>query len=447
MSRLNIAVIGSGVSGLSAAWLLSQRHAVTLIERENRVGGHSNTVDCPMPDGDVAVDTGFIVYNEPCYPNLTALFAHLKVPTAPSNMSFAVSMGSGAYEYAGSTVLQMVGHARNLFSLGHMRMVRDLLRFLRSAAGRLDQIPDSLTLGDFIRQEGYSQDFADRHLLPMAGAIWSSASRSMADYPARAFIRFFDNHGLLKINDRPAWRTVRGGSQAYVSRLVADGRFAVVTCGGAARIHRSLTGVTIALRDGSALDFDQVVIAAHADQSLRLLDQPTAEENRILGGFSYSRNRTYLHTDAGLMPKRRRLWSSWNYLAPPTTGGESSSTVSYWMNSLQPLPTTHDIFVTLNPQRLPREETIRAEFMYEHPVFNPRAMALQKELWTLQGANRTWYCGAYFGAGFHEDGLQAGLAVAEQLGGVARPWAVANASGRIHVHDKLPEGTVLEAAE
>ncbi|MFO1122329.1 MAG: FAD-dependent oxidoreductase [Hyphomicrobiales bacterium] len=447
MSNQNIAVVGSGISGLAAAWLLSQRHRVTLIERGSRLGGHSNTLTCAMPDGEIAVDTGFIVYNEPCYPNLTALFAHLKVPTAPSAMSFSVSMGEGAYEYAGSTVLQLVGHARNLVNPAHLRMVRDLLRFLKTAALRLETIPEQLTLAQFIRQEGYSAAFAELHLLPMAGAIWSSAARDMRDYPARAFIRFFDNHGLLRINDRPQWRTVKGGSQAYVSRLVADGRFALADGGGAARILRRPQGVTIRLHDGSALEADQVVIATHADQALRLLDQPGAEETRILGGFAYSGNRTFLHTDPGLMPRRRRLWSSWNYLAPLQGGDAAPSTVSYWMNSLQPLPTAHDIFVTLNPPRPPRDDSIRAELMYEHPIFNPRAMALQKELWSLQGNSRTWFCGAYFGAGFHEDGLQAGLAVAEQLGGLARPWTVAKPSGRIHVRERLEPDRLLEAAE
>ena len=448
MSPLKIAVAGSGISGLSAAWLLSQRHDVTLFEQDTRIGGHSNTVTCDAAGRDVPVDTGFIVYNEPAYPNLTALFDYLDVPTAPSNMTFSVSLGQGAYEYAGSTLLQLIGQPGNAFSIGHWRLIRDLLRFLRTASADLPSVPEDMTLGGFVQRHGYSRDFVERHLLPMAGAIWSSAPQQMLDYPARAFIRFFDNHGLLKISNRPAWRTVRGGSREYVNRLVEDGSFTIRSGAGVARISRRPDGVCLHTRDGAVENFDHVVIAAHADQALAMLDQPSAEEARVLGAFTYSRNRTYLHTDASLMPKRRGLWSSWNYLAPLDAGGHAASTVTYWMNSLQPLATEQDMFISLNPPHAPRDGSVRAEFIYEHPVFNPQAMAMQRELWSLQGQQRTWFCGAYFGSGFHEDGLQAGLAVAEQLGDMRRPWNAANESGRIHLGSTGRETPqVLEAAE
>ena len=448
MKPRHIAVVGSGISGLSAAWLLSHGHRVTLIEADARPGGHSNTVDCEVDGVDVAVDTGFIVYNPPAYPNLTALFRHLEVPTAQSNMSFSVSMGNGAYEYAGSGLAQVVGQAGNLLSLGHWRMIRDIPRFFKTTLAKLPSLSDDLTIAQFLKAEGYSDYFLERHLLPMAGAIWSAAPGDMRDYPAKAFLKFFNNHGLLRITNRPLWRTVKGGSREYVSRLIRSGTFETRLRTPVAAIRRHADGVTIRAVNGEEQGYDDVVIATHADQALSMLADASGEERQLLSCFRYSRNRAILHRDQSLMPKRRRLWSSWNYLSELPPYSATTSAVTYWMNKLQPLPVEAPLFVSLNPLEEPRMEKVLAEFDYAHPIFDPAAMAAQKELWKIQGTRHTWFCGAYWGSGFHEDGIQAGLAAAEGLGGVRRPWSVQDESGRIHLEPSPPETVpATEAAE
>ena len=448
MKPRHIAVVGSGISGLSAAWLLSHGHRVTLIEADARPGGHSNTVDCEVDGVDVAVDTGFIVYNPPAYPNLTELFRHLEVPTAQSNMSFSVSMGNGAYEYAGSGLAQVVGQAGNLLSLGHWRMIRDIPRFFKTTLAKLPSLSDDLTIAQFLKAEGYSDYFLERHLLPMAGAIWSAAPGDMRDYPAKAFLKFFNNHGLLRITNRPLWRTVKGGSREYVSRLIRSGTFETRLRTPVAAIRRHSDGVTIRAVNGEEQGYDDVVIATHADQALSMLADASGEERQLLSCFRYSRNRAILHRDQGLMPKRRRLWSSWNYLSELPPYSATTSAVTYWMNKLQPLPVEAPLFVSLNPLEEPRMEKVLAEFDSAHPIFDPAAMAAQKELWKIQGTRHTWFCGAYWGSGFHEDGIQAGLAAAEGLGGVRRPWSVQDESGRIHLEPSPPETVpATEAAE
>lgn len=438
MKIRHIAVVGSGIAGLSAAWLLSRRHRVTLIEADNRPGGHSNTVDCEVDGREVSVDTGFIVYNPPAYPNLTALFRHLEVPTAPSNMSFSVSMGNGTYEYAGSGLAQLVGQAGNLLNPGHWRMIRDIPRFFNTTMAKLPGLPEDMTIAQFLKSEGYSDFFMERHLLPMAGAIWSAAPGDMRDYPARAFLKFFDNHGLLKITGRPLWRTVKGGSREYVSRVIRDGLFETRLRTPIAAIRRGPEGVTLRSAAGEEQRYDDVVIAAHADHALAMLSDASPEERRLLEAFRYSRNRAILHRDPRLMPTRKRLWSSWNYLSELPPHAATTSAVTYWMNRLQPLPVSTPLFVSLNPLEEPDTAKVLAEFDYSHPIFDPAAMRAQKELWKIQGTRGTWFCGAYCGSGFHEDGIQAGLAVAEMLGGVRRPWQVENESGRIHLAPRRP---------
>jgi uncharacterized protein len=448
LNPLKIAVVGSGIAGLSAAWLLSQRHDVTLIEGDSRIGGHSNTVDCETSDGSIPVDTGFIVYNDMTYPNLTALFEYLNVPTAASNMGFGVSLNRGAYEYSGAGISHLFGGLANLANPDHWRMMRDLVRFFRTASRQGGSLADDITLGDFVKRGGYSTAFIDLHLLPVAGAIWSSTPNQMLDYPARSFLTFFENHGLLKFYNRPQWRTVVGGSREYVQRLVGDSLMRTATNCPVRSIERSDLGVTLFGDNEYRESFDHVVIGAHADQALAMLANPTEQESQILSAFRYTTNRAVLHRDETLMPRRRRLWSSWNYVSD-TDASEGSGAVTYWMNALQPLATKTDLFVTLNPTREPMRDQVEQEFTYTHPVFNTQTGAAQKHLCSLQGQNRTWFCGAHFGSGFHEDGLQAGLAVAEQLGGSLRPWNVANQSGRIHVlpHMQQPKPHQLEAAE
>jgi predicted NAD/FAD-binding protein len=433
MGNSRIAVVGSGIAGLSAAWLLSKRHTVTLIEAEPRTGGHSNTVEAEVGGRTVPVDTGFIVYNTASYANLIALFEHLGVPTAPTDMSFAVSLASGGYEYAGSSLATLFGQPSNLARPAHWRMLADTLRFFREAPGLLSDADDpDLSLGAYLTRAGYSEAFVARHILPMAAAIWSTPSGDVLDFPAAAFVRFFSNHGLLQVANRPQWRTVVGGSRAYVQRILADFSGETLLADAAIRIERLPDGVTVATRSGTRR-YDACVIATHADDALALLADPTADERRLLGRFRYAANRAVLHTDASHMPRRRRLWSSWNYLGDDR-GREATLAVSYWMNKLQPLGAgTPDLFVTLNPPRAIDPARQLASFDYAHPMFDAGAMAAQRQLWTLQGVRRTWFCGSYFGYGFHEDGLQAGLAAAESIGGVRRPWKVDGESSRIHL--------------
>ena len=316
-------------------------------------------------------------------------------------------------------------------------MLWDIVRFFRTAEAQSGRLDEHVTLGQFLKTNGYSPAFMDRHLLPMAGAIWSSSPNQMLDYPALSFLKFLGNHGLLQYNNRPQWRTVTGGSRQYVERLVGDSRFRMLTGYPVHTLERSDAGVVVQAGAGYRERFDHVVIATHADQALAMLKEPTPQERQCLSVFRYGRNRAVLHRDAALMPRRRRLWSSWNFMAERGALGRSSS-ITYWMNALQPLSTSTDIFVSLNPQREPEAGLVEREFDYQHPIFTAEAGLMQKRLWSLQGQQRTWFCGAHFGSGFHEDALQSGLAVAEQLGGMLRPWNVANQSSRIHVTPHTP---------
>lgn len=437
----HVAVIGSGISGLSAAWLLSRHCRVTLLEAEGRPGGHSNTVDVVTPEGKCPVDTGFIVYNEWNYPNLVRLFQTLGVKTEASDMSFSASLNDGSFEYSGTSFMTMIGQKSNVIRFRFWQMVSDILRFYRhapQAARRAEAV--EMTLGDFLDREGYSKSFVDNHILPMGAAIWSTTAREMRSYPLLAFIRFFESHGLLSLVNRPVWRTVSGGSREYVSRILDDFSGDVRVNAPVSKVSRTADGVRIEYGGGEGL-FDDVVIATHADQALAMLENADAEERALLGAFKYTHNTAVLHSDVNLMPKRRRVWSSWNYIGDRSGSPDQQLCVSYWMNKLQNLKTSAPVFVTLNPCRPVRQDLVHASFDYTHPLFDTAAIEAQRKLWSIQGRGGVWYCGAHFGSGFHEDGLQSGLAVAESLSGSKRPWKVADESARIH----LPQ--VLEAAE
>jgi len=445
-SGLKVAVIGTGISGLSAAWLLNSGHDVTVYEQADYVGGHSNTAEIDMVGKSIPVDTGFIVYNPANYPNLVELFEILDVPTKPSDMSFSVSMADGEFEYSGTNLDGLLAQRRNLVRPRFLRMVKDLLRFYKQAqvlAG--DESLDGLTLGRFLRANRYSDGFIADHLMPMGAAIWSSSVEQMMQFPALSFMRFFNNHGLLQLADRPEWRTVEGGSREYVKRLTASFANNVRCNERVVNVARSNAGVTITTSSGWRENYDHVVLACHADQALALLEKPTAQETEVLGRINYQPNTAVLHADTALMPKRSRAWASWNYIGANQSRGENRVCVTYWMNLLQSLPLKTPVLLTLNPVKAISPNKVFRTFVYDHPIFDMRAIEAQPELWGLQGHLNTWFCGAYFGSGFHEDGVQAGLAVAEMLGSVRRPWQIDNQSARVGLTGDIATSTVQAA--
>ncbi|WP_374447675.1 NAD(P)/FAD-dependent oxidoreductase [Stella sp.] len=416
-----IAVVGAGISGLGAALALAERHDVTVYEAESRPGGHSNTVEVTAGGRTVPVDTGFIVYNLDTYPNLIALFDHLGVPTRASDMSFAVSADRGALEYSGSDLNGLFAQRSNLVRPRFLGMVRDILRFYREAPAVLLQPERRQSLGQYLADGRYGRAFVDDHLLPMAAAIWSCPTSAMLEFPIVSFVRFCQNHGLLRVRDRPQWRTVAGGSREYVRRLTARlaGRIRLATpVDGIIRLQNA---VVVRDRGGHEERFDQVVLAVHGDQTLAMLPDADPHERAILGAFRYAANRAVLHGDPRLMPRRRSVWSSWNYLATRDDAGARAVSVTYWMNRLQGLDPAVPLFVSLNPPEPPAPSQVHAAFDYMHPVFDQAAIDAQAALPRIQGRRRTWFCGAWCGHGFHEDGLSAGLAVAASLG-AAPAW-------------------------
>lgn len=416
-----IAVIGAGIAGLSAAWLLSRVYDVTLFEANNYLGGHSHTVDVTLDGVTAPVDTGFLVFNDRTYPNLIALFDHLDIASCASDMSFSVRIAAEDIEWAGSNLAAVFAQRRNLLRPRFWGMLSDILRFNKQATV-IAQGKDSFaaTLGEFLAAGAYGRAFRDWYLLPMAGAIWSCPTATMLDYPARTFFAFCANHGLLQVSDRPQWRTVIGGARTYVDRLAAEiGDVRINT--PVAAVSRGQGGVTLTLASGATQRFDAVVLACHSDQALRLLGDADVAERAVLGAIRYQDNRVVLHTDERFLPRSPAAWSAWNYHAEDTSAQGQPVGVSYLINKLQPLPFRQPVVVTLNPGGEPRAETVIDRYSYAHPVFDQAGIAAQARLPQLQGRRNTWFCGAWAGYGFHEDGLKAGMAVAAGLG-VAAPW-------------------------
>ncbi len=419
--RKKIAVVGSGISGASAAWALNPVHDVTLFEASDTEGGHTATVDIDYEGKAIAVDTGFIVYNELNYPEFTALLAHLGVETHESNMGFSLSLDGGKLEWSGQTYRTIFAQKRNFFSPSFLWMLREILRFNRQCladrdAGRLG----GSTIGEYLKRRRFSSAFRDDYLIPMAAAIWSTPRVKMLDFPAATFISFFENHRLIH-DERPAWRTVTGGSRNYLEKLLRPLGPGLRRSSPVTKIRREAFGATVTIADGSQERFDDVVLACHSDQALRLLDEPSTLEQTILGSIAYRPNRVILHRDPKLMPKRRGAWSAWNYLRSSGMDIETEVCVTYWMNALQGIDPSCPLFVSLNPAVEPHPETVFGEWTFEHPQFDSRALSAQARLDDIQGTDRVWYAGAWTGHGFHEDGLRSGLAVAEALG-ASVPW-------------------------
>lgn len=432
---MRIAVIGAGIAGNSAAWALSDKHEVVLYEKRTRPGGHSATVDIDYDGTPISVDTGFIVYNELNYPNFTALLGHLGVATKASDMSFALSADNGRKEWSGQSLNTVFAQRSNVASPSFLWMLREIFRFnkqavLDLACGRLCGI----SLGQYLDQNRYSKSFIQDYLMPMGAAIWSTPLDEMRDYPAESFVAFFDNHRLVSL-DRPQWRTIAGGSRGYVERLIAP-------LAGQIRLGAQVTGIRrdngqVHVSDilGGRDTFDHVILASHTDQSLAMLEDASNDEHAILGSIKYRPNEVYLHRDHKLMPKRKRVWSSWNYMACSEQDAARDVTVSYWMNRLQGIDDDKQVFVTLNPPVAPDENKTFANFTYDHPQFDAAALSAKLGLDSIQGKRNTWYCGAWVGNGFHEDGLTAGLSVARALG-ASLPWETSDTGH-----------SVMEAAE
>lgn len=430
---MRIAVIGSGIAGAGAAWLLKHRHALTVYEQSARVGGHTNTVTVEDPRGPVPVDTGFIVYNERNYPLLSSLFRLVGVETQPSDMSFAASLDDGRIEYAGDALF---AQRRNLVRLSHWRMLRDIVRFNRLAKASLsDPALEQDSIRDFLRHRGFGKELGQRYLLPMAAAIWSCPPARMMDFPAASLLRFFENHGLLDLTDRPSWRTVVGGSQRYMQKLTSGFRDDIRVGCAATAILRDGNGVRVRDSEGQWAEYDRVFIATHADQALDLLQDADELEHALLSPFGYQRNLAILHTDPALMPRRRAAWSSWNYLSQ----GNDGLSVTYWMNRLQRLDADRDYFVTLNPLKIPDPASVHYQVEYMHPVFDGDAMRAQRSLGLLQGRRNVWFCGSYFGYGFHEDGFGSAVeAVLDAGDEIPRELVKARATTPPYMSNRLP---------
>ncbi|MCB1598740.1 MAG: FAD-dependent oxidoreductase [Lysobacterales bacterium] len=415
---MRIAIIGSGIAGLGAAYLLAREHEVVVYEAEDRLGGHTHTHDIDGGSGKISIDTGFIVFNPDHYPLLTRLFAELGVESQPTTMSFAVKNELSGLEYNATNLNRLFCQRSNLLSPPFWRMVLDILRFYRESPALLRDPGPGPSLGEYLREHGYGRLFIEDHLLPMASALWSSPTATILDFPARYLVQFMANHQMLDAGNRPPWRVVKGGSARYLDKLVPAIRGEFRTGAAVRRVERSENGVRV-FSQGDESTFDQVVFACHSDQALAMLDDPSDSEREILGAIKFQRNDTVLHTDASLLPKRRAAWAAWNALKLKPVPGAAEApacTVSYCMNLLQSLSCSTPYIVTLNATQRIAPERILARMDYAHPVYTHASVAAQGRWSEINGLRRSWYCGAYWGWGFHEDGLRSGVRVASALG-------------------------------
>lgn len=414
---MRIAIIGSGVSGLTAAYLLHKEHDISVFESDSRIGGHTATIDVKHQGRDYSIDTGFIVFNDWTYPNFIKLMTELGVASQPTEMSFSVSCDMTGLEYSGNSLNTLFAQRKNLLRPAYWKMLLDILRFNKAAIEDLEarRIPAGQNLGEYLRAGGYSDLFIDKYLVPMGSAIWSASTASMLDLPVLFFVRFFKNHGLLSVNNRPQWRVIKGGSNQYLEPLTQGFRERISTDTHIDSIHRFADHVEINFKNGRPTEtFDEVVLACHSDQALALLGDSSAAERQVLGAIPYQDNEVVLHTDDSILPKRRMAWASWNYHLRRET--QSQAVLTYDMNILQGIDSASTFCVTMNATDLIDESKILGRYSYSHPVFSMASVDAAQQWGSVNGVNRSWFCGAYWGNGFHEDGVKSALRVAQSLG-------------------------------
>ena len=414
---MKIGVIGSGVSGLVSALTLQERFEVSLFEKNSKLGGHSNTVTIEQENKKYSVETGFIVLNDKNYPIFTSLLKHLNIGVNNSSMSFSVSVDKGQFEYS-SSYIGLLGQTKNIIDPKYWGMLRDINYFYTNALKDVKDCPDNETLGQFLKRFNYSNKFIDYHLVPMTASIWSCPTKSILNFPIKSLLVFFENHKLLNIYNRPKWSTVNKGSREYVKKIQSLLKGKIYTNAKVNKISKSKEGIRVHYQDGIKT-FDKVVLACHADQSSEILIENFSEEANLLKDFKYQKNTSILHSDINFMPKRKSVWSSWNYITE--TGNSGNLSITYWMNELQGINSSKPILLSLNPKILPNPDLIYGQYSYSHPILDNNAINIQKKLSSIQGKNDLWFCGAWTGFGFHEDGVKSAVEIANSHN-IDLPW-------------------------
>ena len=417
---MKIAIIGSGISGLSSALLLSQKHNITLFESNNRFGGHANTVEIMHKENVIPVDTGFIVYNKLNYPNLVSFFDFLKVETIDSDMSFAVSARDGQLEYSGS-MKGIFAQKKNFFNLKFYRMLKDIIVFFIFGYKYAFQFKENESLGEYVKRCNFSKEFINDHLIPMSSAIWSCPEKEILNFPAKTLLTFFKNHQLINFIFRPKWRTVKGGSKQYVNKVIeklsCDAKNRLILNSKIKSVYCKNDKIEINFEESTEI-FDKVIMATHPDQTIKLIKNLDEQSTDILRKFKYQKNIVYLHSDNSLMPKNKKTWSSWNYISSKR---EEKSSVTYWMNLLQKINNSLNVFVSLNPYITPIKSLTYKKIIYEHPIFNTQTNEAQKKMTEIQGKNNIFYAGAWLRYGFHEDGIMSAVNISSLLN-IKIPW-------------------------
>ena len=414
---MKIGVIGSGVSGLVSALTLQEKFEVSLFEKNSKLGGHSNTVTIEQENNKYSVETGFIVLNDKNYPLFTSLLKHLNIGVNNSSMSFSVSVDKGQFEYS-SSYIGLLGQTKNIIDPKYWGMLRDINYFYTNALKDVKDCPDNETLGQFLKRFNYSNKFIDYHLVPMTASIWSCPTKSILNFPIKSLLVFFENHKLLNIYNRPKWSTVNKGSREYVKKIQSLLKGKIYTNAKVNKISKSKEGIRVHYQDGIKT-FDKVILACHADQSSEILIENFSEEANLLKDFKYQKNTSILHSDINFMPKRKSVWSSWNYITE--TGNSGNLSITYWMNELQGINSPKPILLSLNPKILPNPDLIYGQYSYSHPILDNNAINIQKKLSSIQGKNNLWFCGAWTGFGFHEDGVKSAVEIANSHD-IDLPW-------------------------